>query len=524
MVFNFIAWLLGFSDEPERAGYVQIQEKQALKVFSICQDLIYVFSSGKVQTPKSLSLAMAVRQMSGCSSLITLLNGLGHCVSLPSTMAYESAIAQLTINSLNTIPKDFVEGKHITLVYDNIDFQEDATKQTHVTNGIIIQKVVPETFPKLACRTRECQVPIKKTNTRRVSCQHELPFCYIKTLQDVGLKDVLIESGIISVGSIRGVLSGKHYNRSIMCHKLVYEALQRLRFDAYLDSIDNQQKESVATSIQNVADCFANGKLIDCIESQQMEQLVRNYEQFVEKSSIKSKTFAFWSMYIKMTEILLHFIRATREVDWNLHLASFRCMLPWFFICDRINYARYGTAYWLEMTALENTHPEIVPDLSTTFAVQRQDCHGFSAVSCDQMIEQTVNRDSKTKGGIIGFSLNRSAVHRWLLAQSERAAIANKCKSMDGSNITPRSRKDLDRTKCALNEKLVKNVMSAVLSMNNPFDVEEENLVGLASGLVVEDEIADKLLGAEKIGEEQCIKFARDNLLSTKPTFCKVHP
>ena len=112
---------------------------------------------------------------------------------------------------------------------------------------------------------------------------------------------MLIESGIISVGSIRGVLSGKHYNRSIMCHKLVYEALQRLRFDAYLDSIDNQQKESVATSIQNVADCFANGKLIDCIESQQMEQLVSNYEQFVEKSSTKSKTFAFWSMYIKMT-------------------------------------------------------------------------------------------------------------------------------------------------------------------------------------------------------------------------------
>ena len=86
-----------------------------------------------------------------------------------------------------------------------------------------------------------------------------------------------------------------------MCHKLVYEALQSLRFDAYLESIDNKQKESVLTSIQNVADCFANGTLIDCIESQQMEQLVNNYEQFVEKSSMKSKTFAFWSMYIKMT-------------------------------------------------------------------------------------------------------------------------------------------------------------------------------------------------------------------------------
>ena len=54
------------------------------------------------------------------------------------------------------------------------------------------------------------------------------------------------------------------------------------------------------------------------------------------------------------------FIRATRQVNWDLHLAAFRAMLPWFFICDRVNYARYGSAYLLEMTALENTHPGII--------------------------------------------------------------------------------------------------------------------------------------------------------------------
>ena len=51
------------------------------------------------------------------------------------------------------------------------------------------------------------------------------------------------------------------------------------------------------------------------------------------------------------------FIPPTREVNWDLHLASFRAMLPWIFACDRVNYARYGSANWLEMTALEQTHP-----------------------------------------------------------------------------------------------------------------------------------------------------------------------
>ena len=75
-------------------------------------------------------------------------------------------------------------------------------------------------------------------------------------------------------------------------------------------------------------------------------------------------------------------------------------------------------------------------ELPTSFAVQRQSDHGFSAVSCDQTIEQTINRDSK--GGLIGFSLNRAAIQRWLLAQSERAAITNKCKDMAGAEAKPR--------------------------------------------------------------------------------------
>lgn len=42
-------------------------------------------------------------------------------------------------------------------------------------------------------------------------------------------------------------------------------------------------------------------------------------------------------------------------------------------------------------------------------------------------MEQTFNRDSKTKGGIVGFTLNRPAVKRWISAQSERGSITRQC-------------------------------------------------------------------------------------------------
>ena len=63
--------------------------------------------------------------------------------------------------------------------------------------------------------------------------------------------------------------------------------------------------------------------------------------------------------------------------------------------------------------------------MSSNFAVQRQGNYVFSAVACDQTIKQTANRDSKTKGGLIGFSMNPATVHRWLLSQSEKSSHNN---------------------------------------------------------------------------------------------------
>ena len=85
---------------------------------------------------------------------------------------------------------------------------------------------------------------------------------------------MLIESGIISVGSIRGILSGKHYNRYVMCHKLVFEAMERLRFQAFLDALDDDEQESIYIAILDLMDCFAEGTFVDCMQNPQIEEIV----------------------------------------------------------------------------------------------------------------------------------------------------------------------------------------------------------------------------------------------------------
>eukprot|EP00794_Sanderia_malayensis_P018496 gene18496-20348_t len=68
LLFNFVAWMLGFSKDPEESAFVDVDKDGSPKLFSVCKDLIYIASRGNFQTPKSLVLATAVSQISGCSS------------------------------------------------------------------------------------------------------------------------------------------------------------------------------------------------------------------------------------------------------------------------------------------------------------------------------------------------------------------------------------------------------------------------------------------------------------------------
>ena len=90
--------------------------------------------------------------------------------------------------------------------------------------------------------------------------------------------------------------------------------------------------------------------------SQDFEQLRMVIAMFAQ-SEAEKKTFALWLNYIEMVHVLLIFLCATRENNWDQHLSAVRSILPCFFVTDRVHYARYGSVYWLEMFCIETSHP-----------------------------------------------------------------------------------------------------------------------------------------------------------------------
>lgn len=138
-----LSWLLGFSSTFNMSSYLSIAENQYLKVLSLAQDIIHVSSNGRKQTPKSLSLGMAVRQITGSYALTKILNGFGNSVSHSAVLSLDTALASQCLDNGTVIPEGIIPRKFTMMVWDNIDFLEETPTgagSTHMANDIIIQQ------------------------------------------------------------------------------------------------------------------------------------------------------------------------------------------------------------------------------------------------------------------------------------------------------------------------------------------------------------------------------------------------
>ena len=124
-----------------------------------------------------------------------------------------------------------------------------------------------------------------------------------------------------------------------------------------------------------------------------------------------------------MVSILLQFIKAERTGNWKLHLSATAAMLPYFFAMGRPNYARWLSAYLCDMTQFEAEHPQTYREFVNGNHAVSHSKQPFAQVWTDVALEQSINADSKTQGGIIGIAKSPGALERWFLTCQKRASI-----------------------------------------------------------------------------------------------------
>ena len=111
-------------------------------------------------------------------------------------------------------------------------------------------------------------------------------------------------------------------------------------------------------------------------------------------------------------------------------------MVPYFFAMDRHNYSRWLSVYLSDMKRLETKHPRVHQEFLNGDHVVSRSSTPFSQVSADMALEQSINADSKAKGGIVGISQRPRALQWWFLTSHVRAAITTSLKNMYGVEKT----------------------------------------------------------------------------------------
>ena len=104
---------------------------------------------------------------------------------------------------------------------------------------------------------------------------------------------------------------------------------------------------------------------------------------------------------------------ASREGDGDLHLHYTRMMIRSCFAYDKMNYSRYLTLYFAQMTNLGDKNPEVQKAFKVgSFSVQLASSNPFGRIPVQQTTEVTVNKDTQNPGGTTRFSLQPPTAYR----------------------------------------------------------------------------------------------------------------
>ena len=101
----------------------------------------------------------------------------------------------------------------------------------------------------------------------------------------------------------------------------------------------------------------------------------------------------------------------------------------------------------------------------------------FSSVGTDMCLEQTINRSSKGKGGVVGETKRKDFVTMWNLIHHERLAVNNLGRKLSGAEFDKRElliHHKFTKSEIEREEKLIDNMITYIITHENPVSVTSE--------------------------------------------------
>ena len=348
-----------------------------------------------------------------------------------------------------------------------------------------------------------------------------------KKMAGSGFSDILIESGLMTSGSMEGVLSGKGYSRAMNCHKALLEGLERLLMSKFLDDINQDlMKPSIdrAKAMIWMHKTTPNSDLKTIVADEDVRAVVLAYQLFrgEVKSGVLGPTAKLWISYMDHVWLILSLLHSVKTNNY-LEYAYCMTLLPdLFFAFGGQNYARYLTYFSVFLANIDHSHPGAKQLIKNgVFSVARSFVPG-SRSATDKTIEETFMKHSKSRGGgcgsgMIGILNNQDAYQRWVKTAQERVKYYQATLQMAGmgpdNTKTNNSHKETRPSEITKSAQFVMQVVETIQDYSNPFDIADEtNLYCLSSGCPVVTDTMEDVLRAEDEGKKAKEDFIKDRL------------
>ena len=355
--------------------------------------------------------------------------------------------------------------------------------------------------------------------------------CIGKIWGDSGLKDLLVESNVYASNTVDRMLTGHQFHRTIRGLTLAFEVLTISFVSSFFKWMDSSRErnadgddgpdhaDSISTAAAETARALNEssdpsndvGKLDKLINS-----LIGDMERFEEFGCCKSPTFKHWIDCIDALQLLLCNIRAEREGNWKLHIQSVIGMMPYFFMCNRQNYARWASIYAVEMVT--NLPPEAQKAFDAgQFSIKRT-AGRYNGIWSDMGVESTVIRDSKSRSGVIYLGAKGTSILRWTLTRQLLGRYSSAMLDRSGCSGLASEMESHEQQKPAMLIQNEKHAQQMLDHMNDnfihPFEVDghPSDLVNISTGLHASEKVQQSLLTAKEKGTKAFHSFVHDRL------------
>ena len=175
----------------------------------------------------------------------------------------------------------------------------------------------------------------------------------------------------------------------------------------------------------------------------------------------------------------------------------------------------------MEMAELETTHHAVADLFSNRGGYTYQTGHhrSFASIACDQTIEQTVNRHTKSQGGVIGFTLKPLAAQRWTTTHPERTATHEELRKLTEMDVPLYDHHGLTETSWKADEHVRVSMKEVIKARINPFSYDGKNLVNIVSGIEASPSVKNDIENAYTDGERKLKDFVDSRLKTQKVSF-----